>query len=81
LVLAKPSQLTQTVPIAGTPNPVQCTETSVAQTGGPFALAALLPDFFIGVNDPFGQNPCGTQFTGDISDLYASWANLPGNDR
>jgi cytochrome c peroxidase len=79
LLLARPTQLTQTVPIAGT-NPVQCTETSVAQSGGPFALAALLPEFFIGVNDPFGLNPCGTPFTGDIFDLYANWANLPGND-
>jgi len=78
-LLARPTQLTQMVPSAGT-NPVQCTETSVAQTGGPFALAALLPSFFIGVNDPLGLNPCGTPFTGDIFDLYASWTNLSGND-
>jgi cytochrome c peroxidase len=80
LLLAPPSELTQTEPIAGTTNPVQCTETSVAQTGGPFALAALLPDFFIGVNDPLGLNPCGTPFTPDIFDLYANWTNLPGTD-
>lgn len=78
-LLAKPSQLTLTVPIAGT-SPVQCRESSVAQTGGPFALAALLPKFFLGINDPMGLNPCGTPFTAENFDLYAAWSNLPGSD-
>jgi hypothetical protein len=38
------------------------------------------PEFLIGVNDPFGLNPCGTPFTADIFDLYQSWTNLPDND-
>ena len=37
-------------------------------------------DFFIGINDPLGLNPCGTAFTSDIFDLYAAWANLRRND-
>jgi cytochrome c peroxidase len=79
LLLAQPSQLTLTVPVANT-TPLQCTQTSVAQTGGPFAITALLPDFFIGINDPLGLNPCGTPFTADIFDLYGAWANLSGDD-
>ena len=75
---AKRSTLTLEVPIAGT-NPLECVEDSIAQTGGPFALAALLQDFFIGINDPLGLNPCGTPFTADIFNLYAAWTNLDGN--
>jgi cytochrome c peroxidase len=75
---AKRSTLTLEVPIAGT-NPLECVEDSFAQTGGPFALAALLPDFFIGINDPLGLNPCGTPFSADIFNLYAAWTNLDGN--
>jgi cytochrome c peroxidase len=75
---ARRSTLTLEVPIAGT-SPLECVEDSVAQTGGPFALAALVPDFFIGINDPLGLNPCGTPFTADIFNLYAAWTSLDGN--
>jgi cytochrome c peroxidase len=77
-LLAPPSQLALTVPIPGT-SPVQCTDTTVAQTGGPDALAQLVGDFFIGINDPLGLNPCGTAFTSNIFDLYEGWSSLPGN--
>ena len=75
---ARRSTLTLEVPIAGT-SPLECVEDSVAQTGGPFALAALVPDFFIGINDPLGLNPCGTPFTADIFNLYAAWTSPDGN--
>ncbi len=78
-LLAPPTTLTVTDPIPGT-SPVQCTQNSVPQTGGPFALASLLPDFFIGINDPLGLNPCGTPFTSNIFDLYSAWVGLTGND-
>jgi hypothetical protein len=41
--------------------------------GGPVALQEQLASFFIGINDPFGLNPFGTQFTSNIFDLYAAW--------
>jgi hypothetical protein len=74
---APPTQSKLVVPIPGT-NPLQCAEDSMAQTGGALALAELSPDFFIGINDPLGLNPCGTPFTADIFDLYAAWTNLDG---
>ena len=42
-------------------------------TGGPVALSLQLPNFFIGINDPLGQNPHGTPFTSQIFDLYRPW--------
>jgi cytochrome c peroxidase len=48
--------------------------------GGPTALQQQLGDFFIGVNDPFGQNPTHAPFTSDIFDLYDAWAGLKGKD-
>jgi len=78
-LLAPPSTLSLTIPIPNS-TPLQCTSASVAQTGGPFAIANLLPDFFIGINDPIGPNPCGTVFTSNIFDLYDNWANLAGTD-
>jgi cytochrome c peroxidase len=56
-----------------------CADTSVAQMGGPVSLANLAPLFFIGINDPLGFNPCGTDFTSDIFNLYQNWADLSGN--
>ena len=48
--------------------------------GGPTALQEQLGDFFIGVNDPLGQNPTHAPFTSDIFDLYDAWAGLKGKD-
>src|SRR6516225_1735316 len=42
--------------------------------GGPVDLQGQLASFFIGINDPFGQN-----FTPTIFDLYEAWSSLPGN--
>jgi len=41
--------------------------------GGPVALSLDLPSFFIGVNDPLGNNPRETPFTSQIFDLYRPW--------
>ncbi len=49
-------------------------------TGGAVALSLQLSQFFIGVNDPFGQNPEGLAFDPDIFDLYKPWLGLAGND-
>jgi cytochrome c peroxidase len=44
--------------------------------GGPEAINLTIgPAFFIGINDPLGQNPQGTQFTPTIFNLYDSWVN------
>jgi cytochrome c peroxidase len=48
-------------------------------TGGAVALSLQLPKFFIGVNDPLGQNLTGVPFTSKIFDLYRPWLGLPGN--
>ena len=47
-------------------------------TGGPAALASLLPGFFIGINDPLGGNPKGYPFTSKIFDLYQPWNGIEG---
>ena len=47
--------------------------------GGPISLAKQLPNFFIGVNDPLGQNPTGAPFSSEIFDLYGNWGNLNGH--
>src|SRR5271170_1443974 len=47
--------------------------------GGPVTLSKQLPDFFIGINDPLGQNPTGAPFSPEIFDLYSSWISLPGH--
>jgi cytochrome c peroxidase len=44
--------------------------------GGPVALS--LQDFFIGENDPLGQNPNNTPFTSNIFDVYRPWLGLRG---
>ena len=42
-------------------------------TGGPIALSLQFPSFFIGVNDPLGNNPKGQPFNPNIFDLYKPW--------
>ena len=48
--------------------------------GGPVALSLQLGTFFIGVNDPLGQNPKGTPFNPNIFDVYRPWLGLFGRD-
>jgi cytochrome c peroxidase len=48
--------------------------------GGPGALSAELTKFFIGINDPLGNNPRGTPFDPNIFDLYNYWLTLRGRD-
>jgi hypothetical protein len=43
------------------------------------AAALLEQPFYLGINDPFGLNPSGTQFTSAIFTLYDPWANLRGS--
>jgi hypothetical protein len=48
-------------------------------TGGPVAL--VTQPFFVGINDPLGQNPFGTPFNPVIFTLFnASWAQAPSDD-
>jgi cytochrome c peroxidase len=42
--------------------------------GGPQALSEA--PFYLGINDPLGGNPKGTEFTPDSMTLYDAWANL-----
>jgi cytochrome c peroxidase len=46
-------------------------------TGGPWILAKQ--PFFIGINDPFGQNPENIPFTSKIFNLYDAWKSLAGD--
>ena len=46
-------------------------------TGGPKALSQQ--PFFIGVNDPLGQNPTGAPFNPVVFTDFAAWANLPSS--
>jgi cytochrome c peroxidase len=48
--------------------------------GGPVALSLQLSKFFIGVNDPLGQNPKNTPFNPNIFDVYRPWLGLFGRD-
>ncbi len=50
-------------------------------TGGPGALPDQLAGFYIGINDPLGQNPTGAPFTPEIFDLYRAWTSLGGAGR
>ncbi|MBI3208964.1 MAG: hypothetical protein HYZ37_08695 [Candidatus Solibacter usitatus] len=45
-------------------------------TGGPVRLGALAQSFFVGINDPLGQNPNNIAFTPLIFDLFNAWAGL-----
>ena len=47
-------------------------------TGGPVALSLQLSKFFVGVNDPLGQNPTGAPFDSHIFDLYKPWTGGHG---
>jgi cytochrome c peroxidase len=48
-------------------------------TGGPTVLATqTVPAFFVGINDPLGENPHGTPFSPVIFTLFDSWSNLNG---
>jgi cytochrome c peroxidase len=49
-------------------------------TGGPVALSLQLSKFFVGVNDPFGQNPENQPFNPDVFDVYKPWLGLAGSD-
>ena len=51
---------------------------SAGANGGPVSLAQQLPQFFLGINDPLGQNPTGAPFSPEIFDLYSNWGNLHG---
>src|SRR6516162_9207318 len=44
--------------------------------GGPISLSKRLAKFFVGVNDPLGQNPTGAPFDPAIFDLYGNWGNM-----
>jgi hypothetical protein len=49
--------------------------TAGGANGGPAALAAQR--FFIGINDPLGNNPFTTPFSSSIFNLFDAWANEP----
>jgi len=46
--------------------------------GGPVQLQNQLSSFYIGINDPLGQNPNNIPFTSTIFTLYSNWENLLG---
>jgi cytochrome c peroxidase len=46
--------------------------------GGPVALS--LQSFFIGINDPVGNNSTGAQFSSNIFDVYRPWLSAHGDD-
>ncbi len=48
-------------------------------TGGAVALSLQLSKFFIGVNDPLGNNPNKTPFDPNIFDTYKPWLGARGN--
>jgi hypothetical protein len=54
---------------------------SLAARGGKGGSAALeIQPFFIGINDPLGQNPTSAPFTSKVFDLYDAWVNSSHND-
>jgi len=46
--------------------------------GGPISVSKQVAKFFIGVNDPLGQNPTGKPFSPEIFELYSNWDDLHG---
>ncbi len=53
--------------------------TSAPVSGGPVALSTQ--DFYVGINDPFGNDPMdpsGASFNPDIFDVYKGWETLKG---
>lgn len=51
--------------------------TSGGVHGGPTPLSQQ--SFFIGINDPLGQNPSGAAFSNQVFTLFNAWAGLAGN--
>ena len=47
--------------------------------GGPVQLVRQLRNFFIGINDPLGNNPTGAPFDEKIFRLYDEWDGLRGH--
>jgi hypothetical protein len=47
--------------------------------GGPETLSQQLATFFIGINDPLGNNPTGAPVTSNIFNLYDAWSSLTGH--
>jgi len=47
-------------------------------TGGPVALSQQ--NFFLGINDPLGNNPNNVPFTPAIFSLYQNWLNIPDRE-
>jgi cytochrome c peroxidase len=47
--------------------------------GGPVALSWELANFFIGINDPLGQNSTGAPFSAAIFNLFRSWEGSAGS--
>jgi hypothetical protein len=45
-------------------------------TGGAVPLQAQTTQFFVGQNDPFGNNPTNAQFNNQAMTIYTPWANL-----
>jgi cytochrome c peroxidase len=48
-------------------------------TGGADAVAAAVASFFIGINDPLGQNPTGAPFSSMIFTSFDAWTKPNGN--
>jgi hypothetical protein len=47
--------------------------------GGPIFLAKhVIPDFFVGINDPLGGNPKNIPFTATIFTLFDKWTQVAG---
>ena len=46
--------------------------------GGPVAVTQQVSSFFIGINDPLGNNPKNIPFTSVVFNLYDAWANMSG---
>jgi cytochrome c peroxidase len=47
--------------------------------GGPETIFQQLASFFIGINDPLGNNPTGAAFTPEVFSLYDAWGSLGGH--
>lgn len=47
--------------------------------GGPEALSKQ--EFFVGINDPLGQNPTGAQFDPNAFQIYERWSNADSPER
>jgi cytochrome c peroxidase len=52
--------------------------TGAGANGGPVAVAQNVANFFIGINDPFGNNPTGAAFSPAIFSVFDSFGNQTG---